>query len=80
MEFPGTIRVLGKDRALIEAAEWHPGTTLWSDGSRQDNGQAGAGVALQVIPEAPWERLEVPIDTGYEVFNAELVGVASVLE
>ncbi|KAL3709895.1 hypothetical protein TMatcc_003686, partial [Talaromyces marneffei ATCC 18224] len=33
--FPGTIRVLGTKRALIEAAEWRPGTTLWSDGSRQ---------------------------------------------
>jgi len=56
------------------------GTALWSDGSRHENGCAGAGVALQVRPGAPWECLEVPMGTGYEVFDAELVGVASALE
>ncbi|EEA25695.1 conserved hypothetical protein [Talaromyces marneffei ATCC 18224] len=78
--FPGTIRVLGTEQALIEAAEWRPGTTLWSDGSRQDNGRTGAGVALQIVPEAPWEHLELPMGTGFEVFDAELMGVASALE
>ena len=78
--FPGTIRVLDMEKALIEAADWRLGTTLWSDGSRQESGRAGAGVALQVKPGAPWECLEVPMGTGYEVFDAELAGVASALE
>ena len=78
--FPGSFRVLDKDLALLEAAEWHPGTALWSDGSRLDNGRAGAGVAFQAGPESPWESLEVPMGTGYEVFDAELLAVASALE
>uniref|UniRef100_A0A093V4Z1 Putative RNA-directed DNA polymerase from transposon X-element n=1 Tax=Talaromyces marneffei PM1 TaxID=1077442 RepID=A0A093V4Z1_TALMA len=78
--FLGTIRVLGTEQALIEAAEWRLGTTLWSDGSRQNNGRTGAGVALQIVPEAPWEHLELPMGTGFEVFDVELMGVASALE
>ena len=78
--FPGTIRVKDTEQALIEAADALPGTTLWSDGSRQENGRTGAGVALQRMPGAPWECLEVPMGMGYEVFDAELVGVASALE
>jgi hypothetical protein len=50
--FPGTIRVLDAEKALKEAAEWRLGTTLWSDGSRQDDGRTGAGVALQAVPGA----------------------------
>ena len=72
--------MLDAEKALKEAAEWRLGTTLWSDGSRQDDGRTGAGVALQAVPGAPWECLEVPMGTGYEVFDAELVGVASALE
>jgi hypothetical protein len=45
MEFPGTIRVLDTEKALIEAADWRPGTTLWSDGFRQDDGRTSGGVA-----------------------------------
>jgi hypothetical protein len=32
------------------------------------------------MPGAPWENLEVPMGTGYEVFDAELVAVATALE
>uniref|UniRef100_A0A093X9F1 Ribonuclease H n=1 Tax=Talaromyces marneffei PM1 TaxID=1077442 RepID=A0A093X9F1_TALMA len=60
--FPGTIRVLGTEQALIEAAEWRPA----------DN--------PMIVPEAPWEHLELPMGTGFEVFDAELMGVASALE
>lgn len=51
----------------MEAAEWRLGTTLWSDGSREDDGRAGAGVALQVMPEAPWECLEVRRANGHRI-------------
>ncbi|EED15961.1 reverse transcriptase, putative [Talaromyces stipitatus ATCC 10500] len=43
-------------------------------------GRAGAGVALQAVPEGPWEHVEVPMGHRYEVFDAELVGVAIALE
>ena len=78
--FPGTIRVADTETALREASQQRLGTTLWSDGSRQENRRTGAGVALQPMPGAPWESLEVPMGTGYEVFDAELVAVASALE
>lgn len=41
---------------------------------------AGAGIALQAMPGAPWETLEVPMGTGCDAFDAEVVGVASALE
>ena len=78
--FPGSIRVASIEIALQEASQQRLGTTLWSDGSRQENGRTGAGVALQPMPGALWESLEVPMGTGYEVFDAELVAVASALE
>jgi ribonuclease HI len=78
--FPGTIRVADTEIALREASQQRLGTTLWSDGSRQENGRTGAGVALQPMPGAPWESLVLPMGTGYEVFDAELVAVASALE
>lgn len=34
---------------------------------------AGAGIALQAMPGTPWETLEVPMGTGCEVFDAEVV-------
>ncbi|EED15087.1 reverse transcriptase, putative, partial [Talaromyces stipitatus ATCC 10500] len=78
--FPGSIRVLDKEEALTEANQQRAGTTFWSDGSRLDTGRAGAGVTLQAVPGGPWEHVEVPMGHGHEVFDAELVGVATALE
>ncbi|EED21750.1 endonuclease/reverse transcriptase, putative [Talaromyces stipitatus ATCC 10500] len=78
--FPGSIRVLDKEEALTEANQQRARTTFWSDGSRLDTGRAGAGVTLQAVPEGPWEHVEVPMGHGHEVFDAELVGVATALE
>ncbi|EED21743.1 hypothetical protein TSTA_089820 [Talaromyces stipitatus ATCC 10500] len=78
--FPGSIRVLDNEEALTEANQQRPGMTFWSDGSRLDTGRAGAGVALQAVPGGPWEHVEVPMGHGHEVFDAELMGVATALE
>ncbi|EED11676.1 reverse transcriptase, putative [Talaromyces stipitatus ATCC 10500] len=78
--FPGSIRVLDNEEALTEANQQRPGTMVWSDGSRLDTGRAGAGVALQAVPGGPWEHVEVPMGHGHEVFDAELMGVATALE
>ncbi|EED23614.1 reverse transcriptase, putative [Talaromyces stipitatus ATCC 10500] len=67
--FPGSIRVLDNEEALTEANQQRAGTTFWSDGSRLDTGRAGAG-----------EHVEVPMGHGHEVFDAELMGVATALE
>jgi ribonuclease HI len=78
--FPGTIWVPSLEEALEKARRQRPGSTLWTDGSHLENGHSGAGVAYQAHPEAPWERLEIPMGPGTEVYDAELLGVAAALE
>jgi ribonuclease HI len=76
--FPGVIRVLPKEEALIAAREQRPGLSLWSDGSRLDNGRVGAGVAWQA--SGVWHARGVPLGMGKEVFDAELIGACEALE
>jgi hypothetical protein len=61
--FPGTIRVLPMGEALEAAGEQGLGLSLWSDGSRSDNGRVGA-----------WQAREVPVGLGKEMFDAKLIG------
>jgi hypothetical protein len=72
------IRVLPREEALIVAREQHLGLSLWSDGSRLDNGRVGAGVAWQAL--GAWHAQGVPLGTSKEVFNAKLIGAYKALE
>jgi hypothetical protein len=65
--------------ALKAAREQCLGLSLWSDGSRLDNGRVGAGIAWQAISGA-WQAREVPLGLGKEVFDAELIGACEALE
>jgi ribonuclease HI len=76
--FPGVIRVLPMEEALIAAREQRPGLSLWSDGSRFDNGRVGAGVAWQAL--GVWQARGIPLGLGKEVFDAELIGACEALE
>jgi ribonuclease HI len=76
--FPGAIRVLSREEALIAAREQHLGLSLWSDGSRLDNGRVGAGVAWQTL--GIWHAQEISLGIGKEVFDAELIGACEALE
>ena len=78
--FPGTFRVLPLGGALEAAKEPRPGLSLWSDGSRLENGRVGAGVAWQASPGGSWQAREVPLGLGKEVFDAELIGACEALE
>jgi ribonuclease HI len=72
------IRVLPREEALTAAREQRPGLSLWSDGSRLDNGRVGAGVAWQT--SGVWHARGVPLGIGKEVFDAELIGACEALE
>jgi hypothetical protein len=76
--FPGVIRVLPREEALTAAREQRPGLSLWSDGSRLDNGRVGAGVAWQTL--GVWHARGVPLGIGKEVFDAKLIGACKALE
>jgi ribonuclease HI len=78
--FPGTFRVPAMEGALEAAKEPRPGLSLWSDGSRLENGRVGAGVAWQASPGGSWQAREVPLGLGKEVFDAELIGACEALE
>ena len=55
------------------------GTSLYSDGSRLDDKRIGAA-AVYKPPTGPWKSRLAPLGAGFEVFDAELVGVVEALE
>src|SRR5699024_9400819 len=55
------------------------GLTIWSDGSRLENGRCGAGLAWQE-PGGAWKTQGIPLGKGHEVFDAELLGVVQALQ
>ena len=77
--FPGNIIVPGHDEAIEQARQTLPGLTLWSDGSRLEDGRVGAGVAWKVSP-GDWRTAEIPLGRSKEVFDAELEGACRALE
>ena len=87
--FPGEIRVLPREEALEEACQASLQTnqppqalqslTLWSDGSRLEDGRVGAGVAWRPLDSAIWKTRPIPIGCGAEVFDAELQGAVEAL-
>ena len=79
MGFPGIIRVPLGDEALEEACRSRLGLTMWTDGSRLDNRQVGAGLAWET-PKGVWHNKSVLMGKGKEVFNIELIGVVKALE
>ncbi|OJJ81116.1 uncharacterized protein ASPGLDRAFT_60433 [Aspergillus glaucus CBS 516.65] len=50
-----------------------------SDGSRLENGRRGAEIAWQE-PGGAWKTRRFPLGKGYEVFDAELLGVVQALQ
>jgi hypothetical protein len=72
------IRVLPREEALIAAREQCLGLSLWSDGSRLDNGRVGARIAWQAL--GVWHTHGIPLGIGKEVFDAKLIGACEALE
>jgi ribonuclease HI len=78
--FPGQILVLPREEAIKAAQEGRSaGLTIWSDGSRLENGRVGAGLAWQTRLGS-WKTREVPMGIGHETFDAELEGACTALE
>ena len=65
--------------ALAAAQSLPPELAIWSDGSRLENGKSGAGIAWQE-PGGTWRTRGFPLGKGYEVFDAELLGVVRALQ
>ena len=79
---PLIIRVKDPETAIQEAsrAQSAPeGTTLFSDGSRLNDQRVSDAVAYKP-PGRPWKARLAPLGAEFEVFDAELVGVAEALE
>lgn len=54
-------------------------TDLYSDGSRLNDQRVGAAVAYKPL-SGPWRSRLAPLGAGFEVFDAELIGVVEALE
>ena len=75
--FPGHITIDGRGTALGVAFELgHPGT-VWTDGSRQDNGTVGAACVWRT--QEGWTRLHFHLGTNNEVFGAETFAIYQAL-
>jgi ribonuclease HI len=77
--FPGWVIVLDTIEALRQAQESRPGLSLWSDGSRLEDGRVGAGVAWE-LPQGNWRTRKFPLGKGKEVYDAEIYGAYAALE
>ncbi|ODM18159.1 hypothetical protein SI65_06030 [Aspergillus cristatus] len=78
-QFPGQIEMLPGPEALVAAQSLPPELAIWSDGSRLENGKSGAGIAWRE-PGGTWKTRGFPLGKGYEVFDAELLGVVRALQ
>jgi ribonuclease HI len=79
---PLDFRVEDPETATREASRpptGSEGTDLFSDDSRLDDWRVGAAAAYKP-PTGPWKARLAPLGAGFEVFDAELVGVAEALE
>jgi ribonuclease HI len=81
-QIPLDFRVQAPETAIQAAIDPLSGigcTDLYSDGSRLDDRRVGAAVAYKP-PHGPWRTRLAPLGAGFEVFDAELVGVVEALE
>jgi ribonuclease HI len=77
--FLGQVVILDTIEALQQVQESRPGLTLWSDGSRPEDGRVGAGVVWK-SPQGSWRTQEFPLGKGKEVHDAKLYGAYMALE
>jgi ribonuclease HI len=68
-----------EEEALKQAMAPYKDLTMWSDGSRLENGRTGAGIAWLESP-GMWKTKQIPLGQGKKVFDAELAGACKALE
>ena len=74
MSFPGEIIIELKDKALEHARGNHDARVFWTDGSKLDTADTGAGVAW--MEDGRWKIHQTRLGKNKEVFDAELWGVS----
>ena len=63
-----------KEEALRTAKEWSRPDTVWTDGSRQEDGAVGAACVWR-SPEGGWTGRRFQLGKNKEVFDAEVFAV-----
>ena len=66
--------VVKKEEALRTAKEWNLPHTVWTDGSRQEDGAVGAACVWR-SPEGGWTGRRFHLGKNKEVFDAEVFAV-----
>ena len=72
--FGGRIVVEKKEEDLRTAKEWDRPNTVWTDGSRQEDGAVGAACIWR-SPEGGWTGRRFQLGKNKEVFDAEVFAV-----
>ena len=72
--FGGRIVVERKEAALRTAKEWNRPDTVWTDGSRQEDGAVGAACVWR-SPEGMWTGRRFQLGKNKEAFDAEVFAV-----
>ena len=62
-----------RESALITAKEWRRPDTVWTDGSRQENGPVGAACVWKT--QEGWAGHRVQLGNNKKVFDAEILAL-----
>ena len=76
--FPGLCEIAPEAQAFETAREWRAQGTIWTDGSRFDDGKVGAACAWQT--EDGWTGRLFHLGNNKEVFDAEIFAIYQALK
>ena len=71
--FPGRIVVEKRESALATAMTWREPGTVWTDGSRQENGEVGAACVWRT--QEGWTGPRFQLSTNKEIIHAEVFAI-----
>ncbi len=79
--FPGQIFIEEKNRAVDIAKNDHADLTLWCDGSKLDQGGAGAAVVWKENRQSnEWITQKITLGKNKEIFDAEMWGISEAVK
>lgn len=65
--------------ALLTANEWRCRDTVWTDGSRIDNGEVAGGSVMHLAAASGWTGCRYRLGTNKEIFDAETFAIYQAL-
>ena len=71
--FPGRIVMKKRESALVMVKEWRGPNTVWTDGSRQEDGRVGAACVWRT--QEGWTGRRFQLGSNKEVFDAEVFAI-----